>query len=84
MFFKVDLLYYDEIDYKPHNVLAFVGADSYADVCNELEHYYGKAIEKLTIEPLAPDCVLEFNKEDQKQKQTFERAAKYIAEHACW
>lgn len=84
MVFKAQVVWYDEDDRQNELAGVFLLADSYSEALGKLARYYGEnEINKVTIEPFSPDDFLEFDMNDQDDKETYREIEKK-AEDIGW
>ena len=84
MVFKAQVVWYNTDDRQNELAGVFLLADSYSEALGKLARYYGEdEINKVTIEPFSPDDFLEFDMNDQDDKEMYHGIEKK-EEDICW
>ena len=84
MIFKAQVVWYNVGNKQNELAGVFLLADSYSEALGKLALYYGEdEINKVSIEPFSPDDFLEFDMNDQGDKETYREIEKK-GEDICW
>lgn len=83
MVFKAQVSWYNP-DGKTDNIGVYMCADSYVNAMEKLVSYYGEEeMERISIEPFSPDDLLEFDMDNQDDKEIY-FGIEEKAEDICW
>ena len=85
MVFKVVVDFYDDFDKKEKKRGLFLMAESYSDVVDKVEKYYGEEnLSEIKIAPWSPDDFMQFEFNNPDEDWLFHKVDSDIGKNVIW